>query len=194
MLTYSSTECPLAPSPRPPGCGSLLSSIIVLLVPTKFFDIPFKLDYVMVYDFEPPRDKTNKMTCAPSEISVQPGHRPSLCAQWVAKGPRFLHADTEDWSDWADAQADLSLHWSHISFCWFCHEAAHFNHAVICILVTSSQPEIHAILNFNAARSQAHISRQFRGPRRALWGRAGASTYLNLRYLSSPLKFRFIWK
>ena len=33
----------------------------------------------------------------------------SLCAQWVAKDPSFLHADSEDWSDWADAQADLSL-------------------------------------------------------------------------------------
>ena len=24
----------------------------------------------------------------------------------------------------ADAQADLSLHWAHMQFCWFCHEAA----------------------------------------------------------------------
>ena len=29
------------------------------------------------------------------------------------------------WSDWADAQADLSLRWAQSSFCWFCHEAAH---------------------------------------------------------------------
>ena len=28
------------------------------------------------------------------------------------------------WSGWADAQADLSLRWAHMSFCWFCHEAA----------------------------------------------------------------------
>ena len=28
-------------------------------------------------------------------------------------------------SDWADAQADLSVHWAHRSFCWFCHEMAH---------------------------------------------------------------------
>ena len=28
--------------------------------------------------FEPPRDKTNKMACAPSEDSDQPGHPPSL--------------------------------------------------------------------------------------------------------------------
>ena len=29
----------------------------------------------------------------------------SLCAQWVAKDPSFLHADREDWSSWVDAQA-----------------------------------------------------------------------------------------
>ena len=44
----------------------------------------------------------------------------SLCAQWVAKDPRFLHVDSEDWSD----QADRSLHWAHRSFCWFCYAAA----------------------------------------------------------------------
>ena len=48
----------------------------------------------------------------------------SLCAQWVAKEPSFLHVDREDWSDWADAQADLSLLWAHMPLCWFCHEAA----------------------------------------------------------------------
>ena len=47
-----------------------------------------------------------------------------MCAQWVAKDPSFLHADSELRSDWVDAQADLSLCWAHISFCWFCHEAA----------------------------------------------------------------------
>ena len=31
----------------------------------------------------------------------------SLCAQWVSKDPRFLHADSDDWAEWADAQADL---------------------------------------------------------------------------------------
>ena len=33
----------------------------------------------------------------------------SLCAQRIAKDPNFLHADSEDWSDWADARADPSL-------------------------------------------------------------------------------------
>ena len=43
----------------------------------------------------------------------------SLCAQWVAKDPSFLHADSEDWSDWADAQADLSPRWAHNHFVGF---------------------------------------------------------------------------
>ena len=30
------------------------------------------------------------------------------------------------WSDWVDAQGDPSLRWAHMSFCWFCHEAALF--------------------------------------------------------------------
>ena len=67
-------------------------------------------------------DKTNKMTFAPREDSVW--SEPSLCAQWVAKDPSFLHADIEDWSDWVDGQADLSLRWWHMPVCWFCHEAA----------------------------------------------------------------------
>ena len=36
--------------------------------------------------YEPPRDKTNKMACAPSEDSDQPGHKESLgslATQWV---------------------------------------------------------------------------------------------------------------
>ena len=32
-----------------------------------------------------------------------------LCTEWVAKDPTsFLYADSEDWSDWVDAQADQS--------------------------------------------------------------------------------------
>ena len=27
-------------------------------------------------------------------------------------------------ADWVDAQADLSLPWAHMSFCWFCHASA----------------------------------------------------------------------
>ena len=39
------------------------------------------------------------------------------------KKPWVLSAQ-QDWSDWVDAQVDLSLHWAHVPFCWCCHEAA----------------------------------------------------------------------
>ena len=38
-----------------------------------------------------------------------------------------LWAHSELWFDWADAQADLGLRWTHMPLCWFCHEAAHFS-------------------------------------------------------------------
>ena len=60
----------------------------------------------------------------PSETQISLGIRPvcsesSLCTQWVTKGLSFLHADSKDWSDWADAQADLSLRWAHSHFVGF---------------------------------------------------------------------------
>ena len=73
------------------------------------------------------------MTCAPSVDSKQSGNSPSLikvfavrskrkCSHWPSKlsscGQRSL------WSDWTDAQADLSLCWARKSFCWFCRAAA----------------------------------------------------------------------
>ena len=80
----------------------------------------------------PPRDKTNKVACAPSEDSDQPGHPPSLIRvfavpmkrAWVFSYP--MSAQRRLWSDRADARADLNLRWAHRSFCWFCHEAAQF--------------------------------------------------------------------
>ena len=78
--------------------------------------------------FELPHDKTNKMICAPSEDSDQPGYLIRVFAvcikkAWVLSYP--LSIQRRLWSDWADAQADLSLCWVHMPFCWFCHEAAH---------------------------------------------------------------------
>ena len=48
-----------------------------------------------------------------------------LGAKLAVKVPTLLHADSKYWSDWADAQADLSLRWVHRSFFWFCHALAH---------------------------------------------------------------------
>ena len=56
------------------------------------------------------------MSVRPAKTQISLGIR----AQWVAKDTRFLHADSKDsdqtgqtLTDWADAQADLSLRWAH---------------------------------------------------------------------------------
>ena len=89
---------------------------------------------------EPHRDKSNKMACAPSEDSDQPEHPPSLWALWLAKDPVLLHADSKDWSDWAHAQADLSLCWAHKSFCWFCHAQVQ-----ICLILRIAEPSHRSV-------------------------------------------------
>ena len=79
--------------------------------------------------------QTNKMACAPSEDWDQPGHPPSLIRvfavrlkkAWILSYP--LSAQRRLWSDWTDAQADLSLLLAHMPFCWSCHDAA-----LICLL------------------------------------------------------------
>ena len=40
-------------------------------------------------------------------------HKVAPISGHVAKDPSFLHADSEDFEDWADAKADLSLRWAH---------------------------------------------------------------------------------
>ena len=63
--------------------------------------------------------------CAPSEDSDQPGHPSSptrvfavrMKKAWILSYP--LSAQRIPWSDWADAQADLSLRWAHSHFVGF---------------------------------------------------------------------------
>ena len=66
------------------------------------------------------RDMTKPTNvCAPSVDSDQPGHPPSLIRvfavrmkkAWVLSYP--ISVQQRLWSDWADAQADLSLCWTH---------------------------------------------------------------------------------
>ena len=101
--------------------------------------------------FEPPHDKTNKMNVRPAKTQIRLGIRPVwseslLCAQWVAKDPSFLQADSED-SDQTGrmAQADLSLRWAHMPFCWFCHEVAHLPFCLHNCIVKSDCPDFRRI-------------------------------------------------
>ena len=74
--------------------------------------------------FEPPHDKTNKMTVRPAKTQISLGIRPvwsvfavRMKKAWVLSYP--LSTQRRLWSDWADAQADLSLCWMHSHFIGF---------------------------------------------------------------------------
>ena len=66
---------------------------------------------------EPQHDKTNKVSVRPVKTRISLGICPvwsesPLCAQWVAKGPRFLHAD--------DARASCYFYYSRARACCAC--------------------------------------------------------------------------
>ena len=74
------------------------------------------------------------MSVRQDKDSDQPGNPPSLIRVFAVRVKKAcvlsypFSAQRRLWSDWADAQADLSLRrWAHMPFCWFCHEAAHFD-------------------------------------------------------------------
>ena len=57
--------------------------------------------FLRQWKYERPHDKTNKMTVHPVKTHISLGICPvrsesSLCAQWVANDPSFLHADSLD--------------------------------------------------------------------------------------------------
>ena len=93
------------------------------------FDFAFVLSK-MYSDFHktngPPHDKSNKMTVLPAKTQISL----RICPVWLVfvcmKKALVLNyplsAQQRLWSDWVDAQADLSLPWAQ-SFCWFYHEA-----------------------------------------------------------------------
>ena len=77
---------------------------------------------------EPPHDKTNNVVVRPAKTQISLGIHPvwsvfavRMKKAWVLSYP--LSAQRRLWSDWVDAQADLSLLGAQ-SFCWICHEAA----------------------------------------------------------------------
>ena len=55
-----------------------------------------------------------------------------LCALWVAKDHTVLHANSKDWSDWADAQVDLSLRWRTYHYvCFISMWLSYYNHMYV---------------------------------------------------------------
>ena len=84
--------------------------------------------------YELRHDKTNKVSVRPAKTQISLGIRPvwsdrvfavRMKKPWAISYP--LSAQRRLWSDWADAQADLSLRWAHTPFLGFCHAAAHMH-------------------------------------------------------------------
>ena len=80
-----------------------IRSSLLLLYFTDWNPIPHFLAHVtsLPMSFEQAHDKTYKMACAPMKTQIRLGIRSvlsesSLCAQWIAKDPSFLHANSED--------------------------------------------------------------------------------------------------
>ena len=75
---------------------------------------------VMWLIYELPHDKNKRMTCASSEDSDQPGHQPSLIRVFAvlskgSQGPKLSsRGQRKLWSDWADAQVDLSIRLAYV--------------------------------------------------------------------------------
>ena len=64
--------------------------------------------------------QTNKVTVRPAKTQIKPGHMPSLIRAFNVRSigsyrPKVSSCGQRRlWSDWADAQAHLSLRWAHV--------------------------------------------------------------------------------
>ena len=78
-------------------------------------------------------------------LGICPVWSESSLSAWKKKlGSLATHwAYSEDWSDWADAHADMSLRWVHRSFRWFCREAAQLKKQGDSTRVTQNNTCIH---------------------------------------------------
>ena len=89
------------------------------------------------FPFEPAHDETYNKTCATSEDSDQPAHPGSLIRVFtdcmcLLQLPGYPKRDErEPLPYWVDVQADLSLCWSHRSYCRFYLVLAHLYMAFV---------------------------------------------------------------
>ena len=93
---------------------------------------------------EPWRQKTYLRTCALSEDSDQPAHLRSLIRiftgrNWDTQGCKvYSYGQGTLWSDCANAQADSSLRWEHMSEVTFSHVAAQIFRTITRIIIRIS--------------------------------------------------------
>ena len=83
-------------------CDSVYQKRLIKLKLEEFYLLFMTIYAYFAYTgYEPPRDKTNKVSVCPANTQIRLGVRPVwseslLGTQWVAKDPRFLHVDSKD--------------------------------------------------------------------------------------------------
>ena len=101
-----------------------------------------------------------------------------------------MSAQQRLWSDWADAQADWSLRWAHMPFCWFCRVAAHIpkmdltvaTYTQLCLLAHILNEPPHDKTNIMACvPSETQISLGIR----PVWSESSLSAWRNLGSLAT---------
>ena len=111
---------------------------------------------------------------------------------WLLSYP--MGAQQRLWSDWADAQAGLSLRSAHMPLCWFCHEAAHFalieTHNVFLI---NSQIDFKLNFCFRVGRTNVQeITKDIVGSLQRWKSRQGIVSW-HFRGLFDISRFRLKW-
>ena len=77
-----------------------------------------------------------KPTCVPSKVFT-------VCMKQASVLSYQLNAQQRLWSDWADAQADLSLHCAHMPFYWFCRAAGQ-----LCIVIKQIKDNCDILMKY----------------------------------------------
>ena len=104
--------------------------------------------------YEPAHDKTYNKSYAAREGSDQPAHlRGLICLRWshcLLQHPGDPKRDgRESLPYWVDVQADLSLSWSHRSYCRICRALAHMFWYLDLPLAWTSKTRLAASCLFN---------------------------------------------
>ena len=93
-------------------------------------------------------------------------------------------AHSEDWSDLEVAQADLSLSWAHMTFCWFCHVVAHFLLVLFCLGLWSSHFGKRLLVTFLTVCLYVHLCFFFHCPSSSRSGYKLRDTYHLCTYVT----------
>ena len=126
------------------------------------------------------------MPFAPSEDSDEPGHPLSLIRVFAGRsmgsqGSKLSSCgQRRHWSDWAEAQADLSFRWAHMSLCWFYHEAAHFKFRTVKYLSCCSISSPTSLQISDLKSTYTHTLKSRRMTKQTKWPVRPAKTQISL--------------